>query len=103
MPLRFCCLGLLALVLALEGGETIEEQLADVGLGDDVTAVDAFARELLEEIAEVAIDGGGGGEILDSIEEFGLRAGEGRAARDLNWNTRGRLARKYTGFQLLSC
>jgi hypothetical protein len=61
---------LLALVLALEGGETIEEQLTDVGLGDGVTAVDAFARDLLEEIAEVAIDGGGGGEILDSIEEF---------------------------------
>jgi len=67
-------LGVFAVVLAVEGGEAVEEQLADVGLGDGVAAVDAFVSDLLEEIAEITIDGGGGGEILDAGEKFG---GEG--------------------------
>jgi hypothetical protein len=66
--------GVFAGVLAVEGGEAVEEQLADVGLGDGVAAMDAFVSDLLEEIAEIAVDGSGGGEILDAVEKFG---GEG--------------------------
>jgi hypothetical protein len=63
--------GVFALLLPFEGGETVEKQLADVGLSDGVAAVDTFAGDLLEEVAEIAIDGGGGGEIFDATEEFG--------------------------------
>jgi hypothetical protein len=70
VPFRDRWLGVLALALAVEGGKAVEEQLADIGLGDGVAAVDAFASDLLEEIAKVAIDGGGGREILDATEEL---------------------------------
>jgi hypothetical protein len=67
LPVYFLIGGLwvFALVLALEDRETFEEQLADEGLGDGVAAVNAFADDVLEEIAEIAVDGGGGGETLD--------------------------------------
>src|SRR4029077_4205862 len=54
--------------------ETIEEQLAEIGQGYGVAAGDAFASELLNEIAEEEIHGVGGGEVFEIAEELG---GEG--------------------------
>jgi hypothetical protein len=49
--------------------ESIEEQLANVGLGNGVTAIDAFVNQLLEEIAEKEVDGVSGRKIVDRVEE----------------------------------
>ncbi|MFY9528228.1 MAG: hypothetical protein WBC04_08095 [Candidatus Acidiferrales bacterium] len=43
-------------LLSIEGGETVEKQLANVGESDSVAAADAFAGELLEEVAEEEVD-----------------------------------------------
>jgi hypothetical protein len=55
-------------------GKAIEEQLAKVGQSDGVTAGDALAGELFDEIAEEEIHGIGGGEVYDIAEKLG---GEG--------------------------
>ena len=57
--------------LALHGGESVEEQLGDIGEGEGGAAADAFAGELFDEIAEEAIHGIGFGEVSDAAEEFG--------------------------------
>jgi hypothetical protein len=59
---------------SLQGREAVEKQLGNVGQGNGVTAGDAFAGELLDEIAEEEIHGTGGREVLDVAEEVG---GEG--------------------------
>lgn len=38
--------------MAVHAGNAAEEELADVGDGHSVAAVDAFARELADEVAE---------------------------------------------------
>ena len=57
--------------MAVHGGDAAEEELADVGDGHGVATVDAFARELADEIAEEKVDGLGGGEVFQVAEEFG--------------------------------
>lgn len=57
--------------LSLQRGETVEEQLGNVGQGNGVAAGDALAGELPDEIAEEEIHGTGGGEIIDVAEEIG--------------------------------
>jgi len=80
--------------LALHGGEGVEEQLGDVGEGDGVAAGDTFAGELLNEIAEEAIDGIGLGEVADVAEEFGGEGfGVGRGLDRLG-SSRGRRRRR---------
>jgi hypothetical protein len=70
-----CFLGfILGLQLSLQSRETVEKQLGNVGQGNGVATGDAFARELLDEIAEKEIHGAGGGEVLDLAEQVG---GEG--------------------------
>lgn len=61
-----------------EGWETVEEQLRNVGEGDGVAAGNAAASDLFQKIAEEEIDGGSGGEVLDSTEKLG---GDGFVAR----------------------
>ena len=57
--------------MAVHAGDAAEEELADVGDGHGVATVDAFARELADEIAEEKVDGLGGGEVFQVAEEFG--------------------------------
>jgi hypothetical protein len=63
--------GVLAIFVAVEGGHAAEEELADVGDGHGVAALDAFAGELADEVAEKRVDGVGCGEIGHVAEEFG--------------------------------
>jgi hypothetical protein len=65
--------GLLVLNFLPHRGKTIEEQLAEIGQGDGVAAGDAFASELLDEIAEEKVHIVGGGEVLDETESAGCR------------------------------
>jgi hypothetical protein len=44
-------------VVAVHGGDAAEEELTDVGDGHGVAAVDAFAGELADEVAEKHVDG----------------------------------------------
>ena len=57
--------------VAVHAGDAAEEELADVGDGHGVAAVDAFAGELADEVAEEEVDGLGGGEVFQVAEEFG--------------------------------
>jgi hypothetical protein len=50
-------------VVAVHAGDAAEEELADVGDGHGVAAVDAFARELADEVAEEDIYRVRGGEV----------------------------------------
>ncbi len=63
--------GVLAVFVAVEGGHAAEEELADVGDGHGVAALDAFAGELADEVAEKRVDGVGSGEVFQVAEEFG--------------------------------
>ena len=55
----------------LEALEALEHELADVGHGNGVLALDAAGGEQDEDSAESGIDGGGGLEILDAGEDIG--------------------------------
>ncbi|MFI5059255.1 MAG: hypothetical protein ACHQLQ_13835 [Candidatus Acidiferrales bacterium] len=61
-------------------GETVEEQLAEIGQSDGVAAGDALAGELFDEITEEVIHGIGGGEVFELAEKLG---GEGFGIRSL--------------------
>jgi len=63
--LRFVC------SLSGQGGLAGEDELRDVGESDSVTAGDALASELPDEIAEEEIDLIGGGETVDVVEKLG--------------------------------
>jgi hypothetical protein len=63
--LRFAC------SLSGHGGLAGENELRDVGKSDGVTACDALASELPDEIAEEEIDLIGGGETVDVGEKLG--------------------------------
>ena len=63
---------------AVGGAKAIEQQLADVGEGDAIAARNALEGDLLQEIAEEAIDGGRVGEVCGRGEQFG-RGGFGIA------------------------
>jgi len=65
---------ILSLNLSHQGRETVEKQLGNVRQSYGVAASDAFARELLDEVAEEEVHGTGGGEVIDLAEKFG---GEG--------------------------
>src|SRR5438132_6108563 len=65
------------------GGLAGEDELRDVGQSDGVTAGDALASELPDEIAEEEIDLIGGGETVDVGEKLG---GEDFGVDD--WDTR---------------
>ena len=78
---RFFFSFLLGLKLSLQGREAVEKQLGNVGQGNGVAAGDAFAGELLDEIAEEEIHGAGGGEVVDVAEKFG-----GEGFRVDRWN-----------------
>ena len=74
------------LVLSVQGGQAIQEQLGDVGEGDGVAALDAFGGKLLKEIPQEEIDGISGGEVLDGAEQlcgddFGIGRGSLRPAQ----------------------
>jgi hypothetical protein len=62
--------GLVAGVPAVEGGVAGEQELADVGDGHGVAALDAFTGELADEVAEKGVDGIGSGEVGQVAEEF---------------------------------
>ena len=53
------------------GGLAGENELRDIGESDGVTAGDALASELADEIAEEEIDLIGGGETVDIVEKLG--------------------------------
>jgi len=57
--------------LSGHGRLTCENQLRDVGESDGVTAGDAFASELSDEIAEEEIHFVSGGEAVDVVEKLG--------------------------------
>lgn len=61
----------LNLGLAIEGGETVEQQLAEIGKGYGVTTLDALESELPDEIAEEAIDVWSGVEAGDGAKKLG--------------------------------
>lgn len=70
---QVCFLGLrrlFAVLLAADGREAVEEQLAQVGERDGVPAGDALADDLLDQVAEEEIYGFGGGEVLDVGQEL---------------------------------
>jgi len=54
----------------MEGGDTVEEELRDVGEGHGVAAGDALVSELGDEISEEGVDGVGVSEVSDVVEEF---------------------------------
>ena len=54
----------------VEVRESVQEQLANVRLGDGVAAIDTFVSQLPEEIAKEEIDGAGGGKIIDIGEDL---------------------------------
>jgi hypothetical protein len=58
-------------VAAVECGDAAEEELPDVGDGHGVAALDAFAGELADEVAEEDVDGVGCGEVFHITEQFG--------------------------------
>ena len=53
------------------GGLARENELGDVGESDGITAGDALASKLPDEIAEEEIDLIGGGETVDVVEKLG--------------------------------
>jgi hypothetical protein len=55
----------------LEVLETLQQQLADVGHGDRVLALDATGSEHDQDFAKGGVDGGAGLEILNAVEEVG--------------------------------
>ena len=57
-------------VFALERGQGVEKQLADVGKRRGSARGNGVARQSLENLAEGAIDVGGGVKLLDGQEEF---------------------------------
>jgi hypothetical protein len=57
--------------LVLDGGEAVEEELADVGEDGGVAARDAILREESEESAEDVVDVAGGLEFAGEGGEFG--------------------------------
>lgn len=56
--------------ILFDGRKSIEKELAHVGLGHGVAAVNALAGQQLEEIAEKDVDGVGAGEVLEIAEKF---------------------------------
>ena len=62
------------LVLFLNAGNGIEEELGEVADGHGVLAVNALASELLDGVGEERVDAIGGVEITGTVEELG---GEG--------------------------
>ena len=57
--------------LSGHGGLARENELGDVGESDGITAGDALASKLPDEIAEEEIDLIGGGETVDVVEKLG--------------------------------
>lgn len=62
------------LVLFLDAGNGVEEELREVTEGQGVLAVNALANELLDGVGEEGVDAIGGVEIAGAVEELG---GEG--------------------------
>ena len=62
---------LLGCSFSSHGGLAGENELGDVGESDGVTAGDALASKLPDEIAEEEIDLIGGGETVDVVEKLG--------------------------------
>jgi hypothetical protein len=58
----------------LQRREAIQKQLAHVSDGNRIAALNAFAGELDDEVAEKLINGSGGGEVIERAEKLG---GEG--------------------------
>ncbi len=69
--LRFFRGFLLDCSFSSHGGLAGENELRDIGESDGVTAGDALASELPDEIAEEEIDLIGGGETVDVVEKLG--------------------------------
>ena len=57
--------------MTVHGGDAAEEELADVGDGHGVATMDAFTRELADEVAEEEVDRFWRGEVFQVAEEFG--------------------------------
>lgn len=58
-------------LLAVHGGEAVEQQLRQIGQSHGVAALDALANQLLSEVAEELVNAGGGAEILDGGKKLG--------------------------------
>jgi hypothetical protein len=59
------------LLVAMDYGLGVEEELGDVGEGGGVAAGDAVVGEIFEEVGQEEVDGAGLGEIFCASEEVG--------------------------------
>jgi hypothetical protein len=63
-------------VTALDGGEGLQQKLADVGESESVLAIDAAKGELGDEVAEKTLNMLGGGKLTHGAEEKAGAGGE---------------------------
>ena len=59
------------LVLFLNAGNGVEEELREIADGERVAAVHALASELLDDVGEERVDAVGGVEITGGLEKLG--------------------------------